>query len=142
MLPSDPHFPNSRYRASQPSAPVDEAMLEQLYGTGPGQPPQKPKSGILRGLSRTVKWVLGASALLILLAVLGVFLVIRHFEAGLPSVEQLRTQYHPPQVTRILARDGTLLANLFTERRTVIPLTQVPDHAKLAFLAAEDAHFY
>jgi penicillin-binding protein 1A len=42
----------------------------------------------------------------------------------------------------VLARDGTVLANLFTERRTVIGLGEIPAHAKLAFLAAEDAHFY
>ena len=45
-------------------------------------------------------------------------------------------------MTRILARDGTVLANVFTERRTVIPFSDVPDAAKLAFLAAEDASFY
>ncbi len=68
--------------------------------------------------------------------------VIRHFEADLPTIPDLKGNYHPPQVTRVLARDGTLLAELFTERRTVIPIGQVPAHVKLAVLAAEDAGFY
>ncbi|HEY6557475.1 MAG TPA: PBP1A family penicillin-binding protein [Polyangiaceae bacterium] len=89
-----------------------------------------------------MRWFLVSLVALVALAVGGVFLVIRHYEAGLPSVTELRTGYRPPQVTRVLARDGTLLANLFRERRTVIALGEVPDHAKLAFLAAEDAHFY
>ena len=51
-----------------------------------------------------------------------VLLVVRHYEADLPSVADLKGNYNPPQVTRVLARDGTLLAELFTERRTVIPI--------------------
>jgi penicillin-binding protein 1A len=73
---------------------------------------------------------------------LGLLLVIRHFETGLPDVHDLRAHYQPPQVTRVLARDGTVLASLFVERRTVIPFDEIPSHAKLAFLAAEDAQFY
>jgi penicillin-binding protein 1A len=77
-----------------------------------------------------------------LAAVVAALLVIRHFENGLPDVHDLRTHYQPAQVTRVLARDGTVLASLFVERRTVIPFSDVPSHAKLAFLAAEDAQFY
>jgi penicillin-binding protein 1A len=42
----------------------------------------------------------------------------------------------------VLARDGSLLAELFTERRTVISIDSLPAHVKLAVLAAEDAEFY
>ncbi len=70
------------------------------------------------------------------------WLVIAHYEADLPSVSDLKGNYHPPQVTRVLARDGTVLAELFTERRTVVPIESLPAHVKLAVLAAEDAHFY
>jgi penicillin-binding protein 1A len=86
--------------------------------------------------------VAGALGALAVLGVLGVVLVVRHYSEGLPSVEQLKSGYDPPQLTRILARDGTVLAAVFTERRTVVPFAEVPDHAKLAFLAAEDAGFY
>jgi penicillin-binding protein 1A len=72
---------------------------------------------------------------------LGVGLVVRHFEAGLPGVSELR-DYQAPQVTRVLSRDGTLLAELFTQRRTVVPIASLPAHVKLAVLAAEDAGFY
>ncbi len=79
---------------------------------------------------------------LLLAGVLTVVLVVRHYSEGLPRVEDLETGYAPPQITRILARDGTLLASLFTERRTVVPFDRVPAHVKHAFLAAEDAGFY
>ena len=67
---------------------------------------------------------------------------MRHFEEGLPSITDLRGNYHPSQVTRVLARDGSVLAELFTERRTVVPIASLPPHVKLAVLAAEDAGFY
>ncbi len=109
--------------------------------SGPADPVSE-KSSFWRRVGRIAKWTGIGTAVLAALGALTVFFVIRHYEAGLPSVEQLKKGYDPPQVTRILARDGTLLANLFTERRTVIPLSEVPDHVKLAFLAAEDASFY
>jgi penicillin-binding protein 1A len=72
---------------------------------------------------------------------IALWLVVRHYEAGLPSVADLKT-YQAPQVTRVLARDGTVLAELFTQRRTVVPIESLPPHVKLAVLAAEDAGFY
>ena len=82
-----------------------------------------------------------AAAIAALALALAVGLVVRHFEAGLPGVSELR-DYQAPQVTRVLARDGTLLAELFTQRRTVVPIASLPAHVKLAVLAAEDAGFY
>jgi penicillin-binding protein 1A len=82
----------------------------------------------------------GLAALLV--GALGVFLVIRHYERKLPTLDKVRKGYEPPQVTRVLARDGTVLASLFTERRTVVKFADIPNHVKLAFLAAEDASFY
>jgi penicillin-binding protein 1A len=75
-------------------------------------------------------------------AVVALWLVVRHYEAGLPAVGELKA-YQPPQVTRVLARDGTtVLAELYTQRRTVVPVQSLPAHVKLAVLAAEDAGFY
>src|SRR5258706_1521042 len=96
----------------------------------------------LRGLLKTLKWMAISGVALALLAAVTVWLVVRHYEADLPSIADLKGNYNPPQVTRILARDGTLLAEIFTERRTVIPIATLPPHVKLAVLAAEDAAFY
>src|SRR6516164_9641855 len=77
----------------------------------------------LRGLLKTLKWA-GISGLgLAAVGLLTVWLVVRHYESDLPSIPDLKGNYNPPQVTRVLARDGTtLLAEIFTERRTVIPI--------------------
>ncbi len=93
-------------------------------------------------LWRWTKRAFLAFALLALAGVVTIVLVVRHYGADLPSVIDLRSSYRPPQTTRVLARDGTLLAELFTERRTVVPFKDVPVHTRLAVLAAEDAGFY
>jgi penicillin-binding protein 1A len=93
-------------------------------------------------LKRALLIVAGLLLALGLLAAGTIYFVVEHFSKDLPSVEKLKAGYDPPQITRILAKDGTLLSSLFTERRTVVAFNQVPDAAKLAFLAAEDAGFY
>ncbi|MCH2108092.1 MAG: PBP1A family penicillin-binding protein [Polyangiaceae bacterium] len=94
----------------------------------------------------TTKRVLFFGATLLLLgsvvASIVLYLTIRDYTKDLPDVSSLETEYAPRQVTRILARDGSLLEKIYTERRTVVPLERIPDHVKLAFLAAEDAHFF
>src|SRR5271170_3227005 len=109
---------------------------------GPALPPGSRWEALRPRLLFWLKWLSLGAAILTVCAVLILFLVIRHFEADLPSITELRGNYHPPQVTRVLARDGTLLAELFTERRTVVPIGSLPAHVKLAVLAAEDAGFY
>ncbi len=118
-----------------PPGPTAESAENWRKGSGVGE---RWQSVALRWLKR----ISIALAGLALVGALAVVLTVRHYEADLPSVADLKKGYAPPQVTRVLARDGSLLASLFTERRTVVALSEVPDAAKLAFLAAEDASFY
>ena len=90
------------------------------------------------------RWAWRLVAIGSLLFGLGLFAfagLILYYGADLPESSELKT-YNPPQVTRIVARDGTLLAELFVERRTLVPIAEVPSVMKLAVLAAEDARFY
>lgn len=91
---------------------------------------------------RVLKWAAISALVVGFAGAIALFFIVRSYGADLPSVEALKAGYNPPQITRIVAQDDTLLAAEFTERRTVIPLEQVPNPAKLAFLAAEDASFY
>jgi penicillin-binding protein 1A len=59
----------------------------------------------------------------------------------LPKLSRIE-DYRPPAVTRVLARDGSLIAEFFSERRYPVKLAEVPAHVRKAFLAAEDAAFY
>jgi len=64
-----------------------------------------------------------------------------YFSRDLPSVTSLR-DYKPPQTTRVFDRHGEVIGKIFSERRTVIPLSEVPRNVVLSVLAAEDADFY
>lgn len=48
----------------------------------------------------------------------------------------------PSQSTRILAADGTLIANLYEENRTKVALDQISPFMKEAIIAVEDSRFY
>lgn len=66
---------------------------------------------------------------------------IKSYEADVPSTSELQN-YHPPQVTRVMARNGQVMGELFVERRTIVDIATVPKHVIFAVLAAEDASFY
>jgi penicillin-binding protein 1A len=65
----------------------------------------------------------------------------RELTQDLPTVTEL-LHYQPPTATRVLASDGTPIGEFYVERRYLVPLAQVPEQVRLAFLAAEDAEFY
>lgn len=68
-------------------------------------------------------------------------LALHALKVQLPDTASIRN-YHPPLVTSVYASDGTLIAEFYSERRYLIPLSEVPDHLIKAVLAAEDLRFY
>jgi penicillin-binding protein 1A len=88
--------------------------------------------------------VLTVLALGMFLGTLGALLVagtLWYYSRDLPSAESLR-KYAPPQTTRVTDRNGKVVAEVFSERRTVVPMERVPRVLVLSVLAAEDADFY
>jgi len=59
----------------------------------------------------------------------------------LPQIESLE-EYRPSEVSRIFADDGTVIDELFIERRKVVPFDRIPLHLKQAVIAVEDSRFY
>lgn len=59
----------------------------------------------------------------------------------LPSVDSLR-EYVPPLVTQVVDTYGQPVGEFFTERRTSVPLTQIPVDLRSAVMAIEDTDFY
>jgi penicillin-binding protein 1A len=59
----------------------------------------------------------------------------------LPAFDGLK-DYRPLVATRVYGVDGTEVFTFARERRTVVPLQDIPESLKRAVLAAEDAHFY
>ena len=76
-----------------------------------------------------------------LVVAVAAFLVVLHFSIGLPDYHQLEN-YEPPITTRLYAKDGSLLMEYATEKRTFVPVEKIPERLKQAFLSAEDKTFY
>ena len=58
-----------------------------------------------------------------------------------PSIAQIHA-FEAKEATRVFAADGSLLAELAVERRTVVPLDSLPPHVPAAFVAVEDRRFW
>ncbi len=89
-------------------------------------------------------WLRGA----ILTAVLGCLFVagliagiVYSYSRNLPDISRL-ADYQPESSTRIFARDGTLLASVYKENRTYVPLSRIPLVMQQAVIANEDHNFY
>ncbi len=71
--------------------------------------------------------------------VLGWMLVCRGTEC--PSISVL-DQYRPRQTSKLFAADGRFVAELGMERRTLVPIEQIPKVLRTAFVITEDRRFY
>ncbi len=66
---------------------------------------------------------------------------LNYYGHDLPEYSQLKN-YEPPIVSRLYAGDGRLMAEFAQEKRVFVPIENMPDLVKQAFIAAEDKNFY
>ena len=65
------------------------------------------------------------------------------FAAQLPPLPSLHTYADDaPGVTTLFAQDGSILAELATQRREIVPLDRIPERLVDAFVATEDRRFF
>ncbi len=77
----------------------------------------------------------------IVLGALGAGAIIAYFSMDLPKIQTL-ADYRPAIPSQILAKDGTVLAELGLEKREIVPFEKIPKRIVDAFLSAEDDSFY
>jgi penicillin-binding protein 1A len=77
----------------------------------------------------------------LLFAALTVGGVFYMYSRDLPSTESL-AQYAPPTISRIFNSEGQIIDEFAQERRLFVPIEDMPDLVKDAFISAEDKHFY
>src|SRR5919108_3783144 len=96
-----------------------------------------PRRGVLATIARQA----GIAALFILAALLGTLSgVLFAFSDDLPQISAL-DDYRPNTITRLLARDGRVIAEFATERRVVVSYDQIAPALRQAIIAAEDGGF-
>jgi penicillin-binding protein 1A len=59
-----------------------------------------------------------------------------------PSISRVANTKGPLQTSKVFAADGRLISELGLERRTVLPLAEIPMPVRQAFIAVEDKRFY
>ncbi len=96
---------------------------------------------VLAKLSPEARRQLRIAALACLGALLLALGVLFAWTRELPAFDGLK-DYAPLVSTRVYGADGSEVFVFARERRTVVPLEQIPDVLRKAVLAAEDAKFY
>jgi penicillin-binding protein 1A len=123
----------------------DDDSLEPVVDDPRADAMKTSKKGLLGGamgcMGSMGALTAGGVVLAALAGVGGYYGVKWHYTAELPTIETLRS-YDPPTVTVVEDRNGEILGEIFEQRRYVVPVEEMPDHVKNAFLAAEDANFY
>ncbi len=87
-----------------------------------------------------IRFVIAIISLGILGGICGTSILI-FFSFDLPKISSLN-DYHPAIPSKILSRDGTVLADLGLENREVAKFEEIPRRVIDAFLSAEDDSFY
>jgi penicillin-binding protein 1A len=96
---------------------------------------------VSRTSRRSLRRILLALAAVGTLALLLGGLIAWLWTRELPAFDTLK-DYRPLVATRALGSDGSEVFSFARERRTVVPIEQIPEVLKLAVIASEDASFY
>ena len=100
-----------------------------------------PRRGWLGWLSKALAWVVGTLVAMGLCAVMAGLMALAIAYPNLPDVSEL-SNYRPKLPLRVYTSEGTLIREFGEERRTLVPIGEVPAVMKNAVLATEDARFY
>ncbi len=77
----------------------------------------------------------------VLLGIIGAVFLYNWAAKDLPGFKNI-TDYNPPLVTTVYAKDNEVLGYLYKEKRFLVTIDQMSPWVPKAFLAAEDASFY
>jgi len=94
--------------------------------------------GRARSVLRTLAILVAFGVLLFAGVVAG---LITSYSKNLPDINRM-ADYQPSRATQVFGRDGTLLANFYTENRTWVSIDKIPVIVREAFIATEDRNFY
>jgi penicillin-binding protein 1A len=92
-------------------------------------------------VGRIVKTLVALVVLAVLLFAGVVAGMIASYSRNLPDINRM-ADYQPSRSTRVYARNGELLANLYKQNRIYVSIDRIPVQVRNAFIATEDAHFY
>ena len=71
----------------------------------------------------------------------GIVALIKIYGSELPTYDELRN-YRPNMLSRVYSGKGEVIAEFAKQRRIFVPIDEVPEVIKQAFISAEDKNFY
>jgi len=99
---------------------------------------KKKAAGFFKGLGMGI---FSFSIIVVFLGFVGISLVYYKLTGTLPDVRELKN-FQPSTVTLMYSDQNKLIAELYLEKRIIVPLNTIPTQLKQAALAVEDANFY
>jgi penicillin-binding protein 1A len=87
------------------------------------------------------RWTLILAFILILSGAATALGIYFYLSEDLPRIATLG-DYRPPIITTVYSDDNRKVGEFYKERRIIVPLSEMPQTLKDAFVAAEDARFY
>jgi len=102
------------------------------------KPKKKRRSGFFKWLSMGVFSIF---ITILLIGFIGTLAIYYTFTDQLPDVRKLKS-FEPSTVTLMYSDQDKLIAELYLEKRILVPLNKIPVQLKQAALAVEDANFY
>jgi penicillin-binding protein 1A len=102
------------------------------------KPSKKRTGGFFRWLFMGIFTI---SIVIILVGFTGALVIYYTFADDLPDVRALK-KFEPSTVTLMYSDENELIAELYLEKRILLPLDKIPVQLKQAAIAVEDANFY
>ncbi|MGL4188111.1 MAG: penicillin-binding protein 1A [Sphaerotilus sulfidivorans] len=110
-------------------------------GTSPNTPSPAGTANGARKVLRTLGWIVGLPLALLLTGTLLLGIALAMAYPNLPEINSL-VDYRPKLPMRVVSSDGVMLGEYGEERRSYLPIEQIPKVMQDAVLAIEDARFY
>ena len=79
--------------------------------------------------------------LLSLVVLISVIFYLLFLSKNLPSIDELN-KYNPEQVSKILSADNVVIKKLYTHKRDMVDISNIPQHLIDALIVMEDRDFY
>jgi penicillin-binding protein 1A len=122
------------------------SLRGQKLGAGGGRKkskPERPPRTRKEVALAVLKWGAIASVAMVALAAAAIATIFWYYgrDPSLPNIKSL-SDYEPKQVVRIQSDDGTVIGEVYTERRTYVPYEEIPPLIVHAIVSAEDAKFF
>lgn len=102
--------------------------------------PSSPKKGKKQRKGGLFKKIVLSLVILFVLGIVGGAAAFAVLVSGAPSLDEAKLK--TPYSSTIYDKNGKEIAEVGGEKRTYVPIKDIPDVVKEAFIATEDARFY